>query len=89
MDINWLLQRLKSGETYSINDGINEPYQVNKPASALSRKAAEIIEKLDQHIRSLSDTNLSLQSQINNLVQENEILRKANSSSTTCKEDRP
>jgi cell division protein FtsL len=84
MDTNWLLQRLKSGEVYTIDDGINEPYQVNKPASSLSRKAAEIIEKLDQHIRSLSDTNLSLQAQINNLIQENEILRKANSSSGTC-----
>ena len=84
MDVNWLLQRLKSGEAYNITDGVNAPYQVNKPASALSRKAAEVIEKLHAHIQSLSDTNLNLQAQINALIKDNDSLRKANSSQTPC-----
>jgi len=89
MDINWLIQRLQQGESYTINDGTSAPYTVTKPASATSRKAAEVITKLHQHIQSLGDTNLNLQTQINNLIQENDQLRKTSSASTTGQENRP
>jgi len=75
MDINWLLQQLKSGTSYTINDGTATPYQVTKPASALSRRAAQVIAQLHQHIQELGDTNLNLQAQINTLIKENDKLR--------------
>lgn len=81
MDINWLVQRLKHGESYVINDGINEPYQVTNPPTSLSIKAAQLIERLHAQINSVSETNLNLQRQLDNLLGEYELSRQASPSS--------
>lgn len=77
MDINWLVQRLKHGESYVINDGINDSYQVNNPPTSLSIKAAQVIERLHAHVNSVSETNLNLQRQLDQLLQEYELHRQA------------
>ena len=76
MDINWLVQRLKHGESYVVNDGVGDPFQVNNPPTALSIKAARVIELLNQNLNSASETNLNLQRQLNNLIQDYELLRQ-------------
>ena len=86
MDINWLVQRLKNGESHIINDGINDPYQVNTPPTSLSIKAAQVIERLHEHINSVSETNLNLQRQLNTLLEEHELLRQVNPPATTSGE---
>ena len=88
MDINLLVQRLKHGESYIINDGITDPYQVNRPPTALSIKAADVIEQLNAHINSVSETNLNLQRQLNDLMEEHELFRQANATTTTSGEAR-
>lgn len=82
MDINWLVQRLKNGESHIIDDGIRDPYQVNNPPTSLSIKAAQVIERLHEQINSVSETNLNLQRQLNNLMEEYELLRQANPPTT-------
>lgn len=86
MDINWLVQRLKNGESHIINDGINEPYQVNNPPTSLSIKAAQVIERLHEHVNSVSETNLNLQRQLNSLLEEYELLRQTTTPTTTSGE---
>lgn len=88
MDINWLVKRLKNGESYTINDGISDPYQVNTPPTSLSIKAAQVIERLHEHVNSVTETNLNLQRQINSLIEEHELFRQINSSATTSGEVR-
>lgn len=41
-----LLSILKNGESYTVNDGINEPYQVVRPPTKYSIAAADLIIKL-------------------------------------------
>lgn len=89
MDINWLVQRLKHGESYVVNDGVGEPFQVNTPPTSLSIKAARVIERLHQQIDSVSQTNLNLQQQLNNLIQEYELLRQTVTAPTTSGEVGP
>ena len=82
MDINWLVQRLKNGESYTVNDGISEPYQVNNPPTSLSIKAAQVIERLHEQNSLTAQIILNLQHQLNTLHQEYELFRQTNPPAT-------
>lgn len=86
MDINWLIQRLKNGESYTVNDGIADPYQVNNPPTSLSIKAAQVIERLHEQVNSSTEIILNLQRQLNTLHQEYELFRQTNPPATTSGE---
>ena len=44
MDLNQLLHYLKHGDSYMVNDGINESHQVLRPPSKYGMLAAKVIE---------------------------------------------
>jgi len=81
MDINLLVQRLRHGDSYTVQDGDNDPYQVNNPPNRLMIKAADVIVQLSHAVQRANEATNNLQSQLNELAQQYETLR--NSSSTT------
>jgi hypothetical protein len=81
MDINWLVQRLKHGDSYTVQDGDNDPYQVNTPPTHLTIKAADVIIALSNQLQQSNVAMLNLQRQQEELAQQYETLR--NFSSTT------
>lgn len=81
MDINLLIQRLRHGDSYTVQDGDNDPYQVNRPPNSLMLKAADVILQLSHAVQQANEVGNNLQRQLNELSQQYETLR--NSSSTT------
>lgn len=81
MDINLLVQRLRHGDSYTVQDGDNDPYQVNRPPNSLMIKAADVILQLSNAVQQANEAANNLQRQLNELAQQYETLR--NSSSTT------
>lgn len=77
MDINLLVQRLRHGDSYMVQDGDNDPYQVNNPPNHLMVKAANVILHLDQQLQQSSDIINNLQHQLNDLAQQYETLRNS------------
>lgn len=75
MDINLLVQRLRHGDTYTVQDGDNDPYQVNRPPNHLMIKAAEVILHMDGILKQNHETMFRLQQQLNELAQQYETLR--------------
>lgn len=75
MDINLLVQRLRHGDTYTVQDGDNDPYQVNRPPNHLMIKAADIILQQDNLLKQNNQALISLQQQLNELAQQYETLR--------------
>lgn len=82
MDINLLVQRLKHGDSYIVQDGDNDPYQVNTPPTHITIKAADVIVALHNQTQQSNEAMLNLQRQLQELTQVYETLR--NSSSTTA-----
>lgn len=80
MDINLLVQRLRHGDSYTVQDGDNDPYQVNNPPNSLMIKAANVIVHLDHELKQVVEISNNLQRQLNELAQQYEAIR--NSSST-------
>lgn len=83
MDINLLVQRLRHGDNYMVQDGDNDPYQVNNPPNHLMIKAANVIVQLDQHLKQTADIINNLQNQLNDLAQQYETLRTQHTTSTS------
>ena len=81
MDINSLVQRLKHGDSYTVQDGENDPYQVNTPPTHLTIKAANVIIALSNQLQQTNEAMISLQRQQEELLTQYETLR--NFSSTT------
>jgi uncharacterized coiled-coil protein SlyX len=77
MDINWLVQRLRHGDSYTMQDGENNPYQVNRPPNNLMIKAADVIAQLSQAVQQAHEVSINLQSQLNELTQQYETLRNS------------
>lgn len=75
MDINLLVQRLRHGDNYTVQDGDNDPYQVNRPPNHLMIKAADVILHQDAMLKQNHETMFKLQQQLNELVQQYETLR--------------
>ena len=79
MDINLLVQRLRHGDTYTVQDGDNDPYQVNRPPNHLMIKAADVILHQDGILKQNHETMFRLQQQLNELAQQYETLRNISS----------
>jgi 5-methylcytosine-specific restriction endonuclease McrBC regulatory subunit McrC len=75
MDINLLVQRLRHGDSYVVQDGDNDPYQVNNPPNHLMVKAANVILQQDNLLKQNQEVVLNLQRQLNELAQQYETLR--------------
>ena len=83
MDINLLVQRLKHGDNYTVQDGDNDPYQVNNPPNHLMLKAAAIIVHQDNIIKQNHEIVFNLQRQLNELNQQYETLRNSSTPTTS------
>jgi hypothetical protein len=77
MDINLLVQRLKHGDSYTVQDGDNDPYQVNTPPTHLMIKAANVIIALHAQIEQSNQALLNQQRQLEELAQAYETLRNS------------
>lgn len=82
MDINLLVQRLKHGDTYTVQDGDNDPYQVNRPPNHLMIKAADVILHQDAVLKQNHEALFRLQQQLNELTQQYETLRNSSTAAT-------
>lgn len=83
MDINLLVQRLKHGDSYMVQDGDNDPYQVNNPPNHLMLKAANVILQQDGVLKQNHEVIFNLQRQLNDLAQQYETLRNSCTTSTS------
>lgn len=83
MDINLLIQRLRHGDSYTVQDGDNDPYQVNNPPNHLMLKAANVIIQLDQQLQQTAGVINNLQYQLNDLAQQYETLRNSSTAPTS------
>lgn len=70
MDINWFVQVLKNGETYTVHSDVGEPYEVRRPPTSQSIKAAQFIEQLSQQLQQSQQTIQNLQAQVDGLMNE-------------------
>lgn len=75
MDINLLIQRLQHGDSYIVQDGDKDPYQVNNPPNHLMIKAADIIIRQSNQLQQNAEVINNLQRQLNELAQQYETLR--------------
>lgn len=83
MDINILVQRLQNGESYVIHDALGEPHQETRPPTGLSIKAARVIIALDQQLQQANQVMHSLQTQLNELVQQYETLQNSSTAAAS------
>ena len=82
MDINLLVQRLRHGDSYIVQDGDNDPYQVNRPPNHLMIKAADVILHQDGILKQNHETMFKLQQQLHELTQQYETLRNTSTATT-------
>jgi len=78
MDINILVQCLQHGESYTVHNAEGEPYQQTRPPTALTIKAARAIVALANQTQQSNEIIANLQRQLNELVEQHELLQKAN-----------
>ena len=83
MDINLLVQRLRHGDSYMVQDGDNDPYQVNNPPNHLMLKAANVIMQQDGVLKQNHEVIFNLQRQLNDLAQQYETLRNSGTTPTS------
>lgn len=82
MDINLLLQRLRHGDSYIVQDGDTDPYQVNNPPNHLMIKAADLIVRQNNQLQQNAEVINNLQHQLNELAQQYETLRNSSAPTT-------
>ena len=82
MDINLLIQRLRHGDSYVVQDADGDPYQVNNPPNHLMIKAAELIIRQSNQIQQNAEVINNLQRQLNELNQQYEALRDSSATTT-------
>jgi hypothetical protein len=68
MDINWFVQVLKNGETYIAHTDVGEPYEVCRPPTSQSIKAAQFIEQLHQQLQQSHQIIENLHQQVKSLM---------------------
>ena len=78
MDINILVQCLQHGESYTVHNAEGEPYQETRPPTALTIRAARAIVALANQTQQSNEIILNLQRQLNEIVEQYELLQKAN-----------
>jgi hypothetical protein len=76
MDINWLVQRLKHGEVYHAQNTEGETYQVTRPPTSISIKAADVIQQLSTHLQQNAEINQNLMRQLQDANTELEFFYK-------------
>jgi hypothetical protein len=76
MDINWFVQMLKQGETYQAQNTEGEPYQVNRPPTSTSIKAANIIQQLSAQIEQNAEITQNLMRQLHDANSQLELFYK-------------
>lgn len=76
MDINWLVQRLKHGEVYHAQNAEGETYQVNRPPTSISIKAADVIQRLSDQLQQNAETTQNLMRQLHDANTELEFFYK-------------
>jgi hypothetical protein len=86
MDINLLVHRLKHGDSYTVQDGDNDPYQVNTPPTHLMIKAASVILALHSQIEQSNNALINQQRQLEELAQAYETLRNSCFTTTPSRE---
>jgi len=86
MDINLLVQRLRHGDSYMVQDGDNDPYQVNNPPNHIMIKAANVILHQDNMLKQNHEIIFNLQRQLDELTQQYEALRNFSSTTTPSRE---
>lgn len=64
MDINQLVFRLKNGDNYTAHPEDGDPYQVIRPPSSLTMRAADFIVKQDQQLQQYMAIIQNLQYQL-------------------------
>jgi hypothetical protein len=64
MDINWLVQRLKHGEVYHAQNMEGDTYQVTRPPTSISIKAANVIQQLSTQLQQNAETTQNLMRQL-------------------------
>jgi hypothetical protein len=75
MDINWLIQRLRHGDSYTVQDGDNDPYQVNRPPNSLMIKAADVIVQQSNQLAQANEALNNLQRQLEEIYAAYQTLR--------------
>jgi hypothetical protein len=65
MDINWLVQILRHGEIYNAQNSEGETYQVTRPPTSVSIKAANVIQQLSNQLQQNAEINQNLMQQLN------------------------
>jgi hypothetical protein len=78
MDINILVQRLQHGESYTVQNADGASYQETRPPTALTINAARAIVALHNQTQQSNEIISNLQRQLNELVEQYELLQKAN-----------
>lgn len=81
MDINWLVQRLRHGEIYTAHTEEGQPYQVTRPPTSISMKAADFIIQQNNQLQSIAETNQALMRQLQDLSEKYEQIYKTSTSS--------
>lgn len=76
MDINWFVQVLKQGETYKAQNTEGESYQVNRPPTSTSIKAANIIQQLSAQIEQNAEITQNLMRQLHDANSQLELFYK-------------
>ena len=82
MDINLLIQRLRHGDSYVVQDADGDPYQVNNPPNHLMIKAAELIMRQSNLLQQNTEVINNLQRQLNELTNQYETLRTSSTVTT-------
>jgi hypothetical protein len=87
MDINWLLQRLKHGETYHAQNTEGETYQVNRPPTSISIKAADVIQQLSTQLQQNAETTQNLMRQLHDANTQLEFFYKKRDETQTTQQN--
>ena len=73
MDINWLVQILRHGEIYNAQNSEGETYQVTRPPTSISIKAANAIQQLSTQLQQNAEITQNLMRQLNDANTELEL----------------
>lgn len=82
MDINWFVQMLKQGETYQAQNTEGESYQVNRPPTSTSIKAANIIQQLSAQLEQNAEITQNLMRQLHDANSQLELFYKVRDQET-------
>ena len=82
MDINWFVQLLKHGETYQAQNTEGESYQVNRPPTSTSIKAANIIQQLSAQLEQNAEITQNLMRQLHDANSQLELFYKVRDQET-------